>query len=539
MREEVPQTAVSPSMFYRLNGVAFSRYGSHEEQTAQNNERYRILVITEGDGRLVLGESGFRLERGKCFIAKPDVTVGIEAGKHGLSCYELTFEVLQPIGEFGLTAAEGQSRPSFPCVGEVICSPFSQYLEWVEALYGHCLSGMSDELALFDQHLRFQELLLSIFRQNLSAPLVQSSRQAVEATIELLRRDYGDPWTVNRMAELANVGRWHYTRMFKELTGQVPLQYLSGIRIDQAKHLLQATDDRLFDIAQNVGFGNEFYFNRRFKQTVGLSPGQYRRHYREDIRVFAPFLEDFLLAIGITPVLQCSLTMWGTQSYLGLDDVPAVLLSSHKQVAPLPCKPDLIMVDYGFTAQWDSRYFEKQAPLYRMSNQGEDWQETLRTVADLLGRGKNVKVAEVIYNYERKADAARKKLRAIRHHTVAFLRVSANEIFLYAGPDKGYTGPVLYRDLELTPHPLVQQLTRHARRVELTPEWLARLDADFLFVTFEMTESEKRKLLAAQRWQSLPAVRDNRVFEVDFLSWMNYGILSHSKKIDDVLRVLA
>ncbi|MCQ6558800.1 helix-turn-helix domain-containing protein [Paenibacillus mendelii] len=538
MREGVPQSAVSPSLFYRLIGVAVNKYGSHEEQTSQNNERYRILVITDGDGRLVMDGEGYRLERGKCFIAMPGITVRSEAGKHGLMCYELTFEVLQLIGEAGLTAADGQSHPSFPCVGEVNCSPFSQCLEWVEALYGQSLSETADELALFDQHMRFQELLRCIFRQNLAASLVQSSRQAVESTIELLRRDYGDPWTVSRMAAMANVGRWHYTRMFKEMTGQVPLQYLSGIRIDQAKHLLQSTDDRLFDIAQNVGFGNEFYFNRRFKQTVGLSPGQYRRHYREDIRVFAPFLEDFLLAVGITPIVQCSLSMWGTQSYLGLDHIPAVQLT-NKQVVPLPCKPDLIMVDCGFPMQWDCGYFEKQAPLYRMSNQGEDWQATLRTVADLLGRGKNVKINEVIDNYERKADAARKKLRAIRHQTVAFLRVSADEILLYAGQDKGFTGPVLYGDLELTPHPLVQQLTRHVRRAALTPELLARLDADLLFVTFEMSEREKKRLLRTSLWQSLPAVQHNRVFEVDFLSWMNYGILSHSKKIDDVLRVLA
>lgn len=82
-------------------------------------------------------------------------------------------------------------------------------------------------------------------------------------------------------------------------------------------------------------------------------------------------------------------------------------------------------------------------------------------------------------------------------------------------------------------------ITNGVRRAELSPELLAQLDADYLFVTFEITEQAKQELCSTSVWQSLPAVVHNRVYEVDYLSWMNYGILSHGKKIDDVLRVLA
>lgn len=244
------------------------------------------------------------------------------------------------------------------------------------------------------------------------------------------------------------------------------------------------------------------------------------------------------MALGIMPALQVSFSKWGTQSYLGLDHIPAVVLTNEPQ-APLACKLDFIMVEYGFPAKWNCDLFEKKVPQYIMPDLGESWQETLRTVADLIGIGSSTKVTEVIDHYERKADLARKKLYAIRHQTVAFLRISSEAIILYAGPDKGYTGPILYKDLELTPHPLVEQVTSGVRRAELTPELLAQLDADHLFVTFEVSEQAKKELCMTSIWQSLPAVVHNRVYEVDYLSWMNYGILSHGKKIDDVLRVLA
>ncbi|WP_231637519.1 AraC family transcriptional regulator [Paenibacillus sp. FJAT-27812] len=537
MRETNPDRKASVNKLYRLIRVVYKEFGPHEQLKVYKKEDFLLHIFMDGGGRLVLDGLGYLIERGKCFISEPGMTVACEAYKQGLSYYELAFEV-QYIGQGEQASLEKGSYQTFPCVGEVECEPFSHCLELIETLYKHSLSEANDELSMIDQNICFQELLRMILRQNLTASHAQSSRDAVEATIDQLRRDYRSEWSVSQLAEMADVGRWQYTRLFKEMTGQVPLQYLSGIRIDQAKHLLQETDDRLFDIAQNAGFGNEFYFNRRFKQSVGLSPGQYRRHYREDIRVFAPFLEDFLVTLGVTPILQCSISNWGKQSYLGLEHIPAVDLFVT-QTVQLPLKPDFIIVDVGFQEKWDQNLFEEKVPLYKMSNQGEDWQETLRTMADLIGRGKSAKVVDIISDYEHKADAARKKLRSIRHQTTVFLRVNAQGILMYGGPDKSYTGPVLYKDLELTPHPLVRQLTNNARFAELTVEQLAQLDADNLFVTFEISDHEKKKLFASSDWQSLSAVRSNRVFEVDFLSWMNYGVLSHGKKIDDVLRALA
>ncbi|MCM3337561.1 hypothetical protein M3650_02585 [Paenibacillus sp. MER TA 81-3] len=41
------------------------------------------------------------------------------------------------------------------------------------------------------------------------------------------------------------------------------------------------------------------------------------------------------------------------------------------------------------------------------------------------------------------------------------------------------------------------------------------------------------------RWRSLPVMRNHRVYEIDFMTWMNTGVIANGKKIDDVLRVLA
>lgn len=104
-----------------------------------------------------------------------------------------------------------------------------------------------------------------------------------------------------------------------------------------------------------------------------------------------------------------------------------------------------------------------------------------------------------------------------------------------AGPECGYTGPILYHDLGLMPHSLVWSIPPNQRKAQLTFDRLMQLDADHLFITFDkqhsIHENEERAILKTPTWKNLEAVKTNCVYEVDFLTWMNYGILSHSKKL--------
>ncbi|UZM99367.1 hypothetical protein OL548_03050 [Lysinibacillus sp. MHQ-1] len=66
----------------------------------------------------------------------------------------------------------------------------------------------------FEQHVRFQELILFIFEQNRTKPLQQSDRQSVEQSIQYLHNHFGKDWTVEQLAELAGVPKWSYSRIF-------------------------------------------------------------------------------------------------------------------------------------------------------------------------------------------------------------------------------------------------------------------------------------------------------------------------------------
>ncbi|EJL40543.1 hypothetical protein BAG01nite_42750 [Brevibacillus agri] len=122
---------------------------------------------------------------------------------------------------------------------------------------------------------------------------------------------------------------------------------------------------------------------------------------------------------------------------------------------------------------------------------------------------------------------------------MAFLRILPDKIIV----EKTYTAPVMFEDLRMQPHPLVKALSIAEARAGVSREWLASLDADHIFYSFdkwhEADEGAEKRLIDQPVWQSLRAVRNNCAYEVDFITWMNHGIIANGKKIDEILSVLA
>lgn len=346
---------------------------------------------------------------------------------------------------------EGEPYKHFPCWGAVQGVPFSLCLEWLDEMM-RCRFAQK-ETAAFAYQVRFQQLLLLLFqnkRLSAESASVPDKREAVERSIQHMLHYCQEMLTVEELARIAQVDRWRFTRLFKQATGQLPLDFLNDVRIERTKKMLAQTDDRLQDIAAHVGFNNEYYL------------------YEQCRRI------------------------------------------SHTCVLP---------------------------------QSSENWRFLLRKVADYFGRTEQAE--EQIAAYEAKAQRARRDLQGIADkQSVACLRISADHIFLYANAEKGFSGSVLYRDLGLHPYRQYPGFTEteHAPMVSLTREQLAHLQADHLFVTFDKWHTQapgaERDILADPVWSALPAVRNQHVYEVDFLTWMNNGMIANTKKLEQVVQAL-
>lgn len=263
----------------------------------------------------------------------------------------------------------------------------------------------------------------------------------------------------------------------------------------------------------------------------------------EPQRVIAVYMEDYLAALGVKPVMQTVIGTFSLQylsPYIG--DLPPIDTSAISFEAALAAQPDLIVLgfpNYASEGKYDS--FSAIAPTYVF---GEDapnqWRESLLTMGQLLGKEKEAE--QVLADYTAKVEQARETLKAaIGEETVAMIRMrSDKELRLYGGPG-GYVGNVMYTDLGLNPPDIVKELAwGENSMVVVSQEIISDLKVDHLFVTYDEGGKERaEEMMASTLWQSIPAVQKGQVYEVAMDHWMTFGPLAYNQKVDDLLAALA
>ncbi|WP_338054053.1 AraC family transcriptional regulator [Streptomyces spiramenti] len=101
--------------------------------------------------------------------------------------------------------------------------------------------------------------------------------RAVHRVIDDMHANLGQELTIDDMARTAMFSKFHFTRVFRDVTGTSPGRYLSAVRLQEAKRLLLDTEFSIADISSQVGYSSVGTFSSRFKSCVGLSPSMFRK----------------------------------------------------------------------------------------------------------------------------------------------------------------------------------------------------------------------------------------------------------------------
>ena len=89
-------------------------------------------------------------------------------------------------------------------------------------------------------------------------------------------------WTISELGERAAMSRATYARRFNERAGVTVMDFLTQIRMAIASDLLLRTQRSAADIGEAVGYQSEAAFGKAFAQSVGVTPGRYRRRTPAD-----------------------------------------------------------------------------------------------------------------------------------------------------------------------------------------------------------------------------------------------------------------
>lgn len=84
-------------------------------------------------------------------------------------------------------------------------------------------------------------------------------------------------WTLDDLANVACVSKEHLRKLSRRELGRTPMEHVTFLRMQHARHLLSTTDDKVESISHQVGFSNLHTFSNTFKKWIGWRPSEIRR----------------------------------------------------------------------------------------------------------------------------------------------------------------------------------------------------------------------------------------------------------------------
>lgn len=139
-------------------------------------------------------------------------------------------------------------------------------------------------LALGDEHSRLSglHLFLSFLHglgRSAAQPGALRENAYVRDTIRIMQQRVHDMIRLDEIAGQLGVTKPHLVRLFTRHMGMPPIRYFNGLKVETARYLFRTTDTPINAVAHRLGFDDEYYFSRLFKQYTGLAPRAYRQRY--------------------------------------------------------------------------------------------------------------------------------------------------------------------------------------------------------------------------------------------------------------------
>ncbi|MFC5703936.1 helix-turn-helix domain-containing protein [Cohnella faecalis] len=531
-----------PEPVFRLMELEHVSSKPHEETIRQFVGDYIVLIVIGGSGALVIDGRPVALNRGKLMLLVPAMLIEIRSNPaNPLRYYRIAFQALRETGRRNktLTFAALDDSLQFPVGGELPDSLYNEALRVARLLHDSVQyergRNHHEVYGLFHR-------LLALISDSGQAGGRGEAEEALRSTISYIETHYQEEVTRDTLAGIAGMSPWHYSRKFKELTGQSPSEKLESVRIGKAKEHLLRLDCSIPEVAQKVGYRDESYFRNKFKASTGYSPTMFVARRREKIAALSYHYASHLLTLNVVPFATYVEQSRESHRKEYHESIVCHLKRSKTLNAGVweanlqalaRAKPEVILCDELMDEQVRT-CLEKIAPIVSIPWLELDWRSHFEEIAAFLGKRRES--SRWLSVYERKAEQLRKQLRSkLGRGSVAVLHIMAGQLFVY-GARNG--GSVLYEDLQMSP---VCDTSAIQVCKQITEEELLLYDGDRIFMAIDADEASRQcwdRIRRNDVWASLQAVREGRVHFVKEFPWLEYSPYAHSIVLDEAAGLL-
>jgi len=499
-------------------------------------ENFTVLIaIAGGKGSLNVEQNqSFELSEGNVVLLPADCLA------------ELVSNSLQPLHAYKLSIGsreEAMSQPGGAIMrrSEIISRANILFLPNetaivanMEELYLHRLPA--HEARHIQNQILFHSIIFQLLEQQ-DTKHEANEQPSIERSMIYMENHYRDKITREQLAAMAGVSPSHYSILFKQLTGFTPNEYLSRLRVHKAMELLISSSGTLREIAQKVGYKDEFYLSRRFKQQTGVSPSAYNRSSQRVSVLLMPYASHLLL-LGVEPIVAIA----ESSEYIAAADLQQpqtmMYINADSPVQQIKAKLIETKIDLIIAAKQHLHHFglsaeelRAVAPVVEVPWDEMGWKEHLRLIARAVGRSEQAERWMAVFEQEELEARELIKQLPVASEIVTILVLRPEELRVYGGRNAGY---VLYHSLGLQPPALIEaemkKLGDQFHSIPITLTELAAYAGDRLLVIVfpdvQGSNAHAEAIFQSAAWKSLAAVQQNRVHQLYEEEWIPYNPVS-------------
>lgn len=246
--------------------------GPRDRPFEEQHSGFSIAIVSEGSFQ-------YRCSAGRALLAPGALLLGnpghcFECGHaHATGDRCLSFQYTPALFERIVAAVPGARRAALPAASLPPLAELQPLLAEAEAARDE-----ADAPALEEAGLCLADAVVATLtdaRQAMRGPSARDERRVTRA-LRRIEAMAGEELALAELADESAMSRYHFLRVFRQVVGLSPHQFVLRLRLHRAALRLRASGEPVATIAGECGFNDLSTFNRRFRRVMGASPGDYR-----------------------------------------------------------------------------------------------------------------------------------------------------------------------------------------------------------------------------------------------------------------------
>ena len=118
-------------------------------------------------------------------------------------------------------------------------------------------------------------ILLGLVNEKNHGYIPSKKSDKINPALDYIAHNYYKDVSNDDLAALCDMSTVYFRKLFTDIMGSSPVNYIHKIRMEKAKEMLGIENTKISDIAMTVGYSSVYHFSKMFKKYVGVSPSSY------------------------------------------------------------------------------------------------------------------------------------------------------------------------------------------------------------------------------------------------------------------------